>query len=235
MMNPTRFIFIGAPGVGKGTFAQIISQRYNWKHFSLGEHLRKETQEKTPLGLQIAPLLSAGKLVPDSFVNSIVLNTLLQYDKDNNSFILDGFPRSVEQANILDSEYVRKFDRKLVAVNITLNEEITIQKLLGRRICSQCKQSFNVAHVVHDSYDMPAILPDQSSCPERRSQVQCMQQFVSRDDDSHEIIQHRLHDYQSKIDPLLEFYRSKNALVSFEVHKGVKDVEKLFAAMTSHR
>jgi adenylate kinase len=191
-------------------------------------------QDGTILGLQIAPLLKAGKLVPDHLVNSIVLDVLSKYDKDGYSFILDGFPRTVNQAQFLHTEYANKQKHPLVAVNITLNEDVTIQKLLGRRICSKCKQNFNVAHIVRNSYDMPAILPTQASCPEKRVAEECAKEFITRDDDSYEIIQQRLKDYQTKVHPLLQFYADQKALVNFEVYKGVKDVDALFHAMTTH-
>jgi adenylate kinase len=127
---------------------------------------------------------------------------------------------------------VNVVEKKLIAVHIMLDREVTIQKLLGRRLCKTCAKSFNTAHIVERGFDMPAILPDQKTCQFTRGNQKCEPIFERRDDDTAQVIEKRLEDFDARNNCILEFYRERNALRSFEVKKGVKDVDSLWKAMS---
>lgn len=190
--------------------------------------MRDEIKSGSDLGKQIESFVKGGKLIPDKVVNEFVLNALRNSDETNKGLLLDGFPRNLSQAEYLEKNY----KGHVIAVNIILDREVTIQKLLGRRLCTKCGGSFNTAHIVKDHYDMPAILPSKESCKFGES---CEPTLISRDDDTPEIITNRLNDFEKNIDPLLKFYRERSLLLDFVVHKGIKDTGMLWHKMESFR
>lgn len=183
-------------------------------------------KKSSSLGNRISQYLKTGSLVPDDLVNEVVLEHLHACDAQKKGILLDGFPRTLSQAKFLDDNY----KEKLTAVNIVLDRDVTVQKLLGRRLCTVCGGSFNVAHIVDAQFDMPAILPDKRTC---KMGDACVPNLVCRDDDSPEIIANRLKDFEKNIEPLLAHYRAKNSLKEFTVKKGIKDTDQLFEMMTS--
>jgi adenylate kinase len=187
--------------------------------------MRDEMRSGTDTGKRIESFVKSGALVPDALVNHLVLNALAAADRDTRGLILDGFPRTLSQAEFLE----RNYQGHLVAVNIILDRDVTIQKLLGRRICTTCGGSFNTAHIVRDEYDMPAILPSSETC----KRVPCEPKLVCRDDDTPQIIATRLNDFEKNVDPLLKFYRQRNLLLDFVVKKGIKDSDQLGTALDS--
>ena len=130
--------------------------------------------------------MNAGKLVSDETVNQIVLDALSSKNKDG--FILDGYPRTIEQAKFLHQHFVLPNRSPILAINITLDRDVTIQKLLGRRFCRTCGGSFNIASIMDRGFDMPAILPNSKNCP-FFTQGKCEPQMVKRNDDTHEVIE----------------------------------------------
>lgn len=219
-----RIIFIGAPGVGKGTFAKLICKTTGWSTVSMGEKMREEVKAGTDLGKTLAKRLANGELIEDDVVNSLLFKHLYDISSNNSGtefgqgVILDGYPRTVGQSEA----FVQRFGASL-AVNIRLDQEVTIKKLLGRRLCKNCNESFNTAHVVEGDYDMPAILPE-SSCEQGRDHV-----LMKRDDDTLESIKNRFELYTQKTEPILKHFDDEGMLVNFDVKKGVKDTPQLLA------
>ena len=149
-----RFIFLGAPGVGKGTFAGILAPKYGLEMVTAGDIIRSEISQNTSLGNDLKKYAESGKLVPDQIVLDLVGQKLNQLVVDKKGFILDGFPRTVPQADALQK--IVEIDQ---VINISLPDEISIQKIMGRRVCPLCKQSFNLTEIRGNGYDMPSLPP----------------------------------------------------------------------------
>ena len=178
------------------------------------------------IGQEVKSYVSKGELITDHMANSIVLSYAQNYS--HQSFILDGYPRTVSQAAFLKAHY----KQPVVAVNIVLDRHITIEKLLGRRICSTCRGDFNTAHAVHGEYDMPAILPSPDTC-KLTPPSSCKPCLEKRGDDTEEVIRKRLAGYDLGSSSLLKFYEEANLLIEFQVKKGVKDTPLLLEKMNS--
>lgn len=157
-------------------------------------------------------------LVPDEIVNNIAISSIKRSSK---SLLLDGFPRTVDQAKFLNDSINKDF--RISAVNINLEKWVAVKKCLGRMTCSDCKKSFNSAHVMEDGFDMPAILPSSENC----SETKCMPKMSRRIDDTHEIISARFEQFADNIAPLLGYYAEQKSLHNFVVKKGIKDTDKL--------
>lgn len=214
-------VFLGAPGVGKGTFANRVAPAVGVPIIATGDIIRAFIKDKnSELGKKLKTYNDAGKLVPDDLVVEMVLDRLAQ-DDAKNGFLLDGFPRTVPQA-----EALLKHTTIDTVVNITLDEDVLMQKLLGRRTCVVCGDGFNVASIHGDELDMPPLLPDKSC-------VTCdgHPPLRKRDDDKAHIIQHRMDVYNQSTKPLVDFFTDHGCLVIFEVMKGIKDLPRLFKDM----
>ena len=209
--------------MGKGTFAKLICNKHNWLHSSLGQVLRNEVLSDSALGKSIKDSLKAGKLVSDEIANATIKN-LLEKNSKSLGVILDGYPRTVEQA-----QFLYEMDSRFLAVNITLDRAVSIEKLLSRHTCISCNREFNKATVIRDGFDMPSIMPNSATCPLKEN---CNPVLQQRDDDRLEAIETRLHEYRCNVGPLLEFYNSKRLLREFSVRKGVKEVDALYNCMT---
>lgn len=177
------------------------------------------------MGRRIDEFVTSGRLIPDSFANEAV-EGIIRRNTDAEGIILDGYPRTAGQATHL----LNNVDDSFVAINITLQRAVAIEKLLGRHTCTACHGEFNTAHIVRDHFDMPAILPNKATCPLGSN---CVPRLEQRDDDVLEVIDHRLAAYDAEVKELLAVLDSSGRLRSFEVHKGVKDVGKLYALMTT--
>ncbi len=189
-------IFFGPPGSGKGTQAQRIKDKYNMYHMSTGEALRSEVAAESELGLAAKAAMEAGELVSDEIVVGIVsnaLNIVGGYD----GIILDGFPRNLDQAKILD-EKLEESDKKIDAViSLEVDREMILKRLAGRRMCQGCKTDYNV-------YFNPP--PDDNECPK------CGDQVICRKDDNEQTILDRLNVYENETFPLKEYYASKGLI-----------------------
>lgn len=206
MMNATRtiekkrLIFLGAPGAGKGTQAQRLSEIYAIPQISTGDILRQAVKDKTPLGQRAASFMDAGKLVPDEVVIGIIEERLKQEDCKN-GFILDGFPRTVPQAEALD-RVLDPMDMAIdAAVCFEVPEELLVKRLSGRRVCRSCGANYNVY------FNPPA---KDGVCQK------CGGDLYQRSDDQEETIKNRLKVYRDQTEPLIGFYRRKNRLVKID-------------------
>ena len=181
-----KIIFLGAPGAGKGTQAEIVSERLGIPTISTGAIIREALKTGTEMGLKAKKFIEAGQLVPDDVVIGIVKERLGQSDcKDG--FILDGFPRTVPQAEALDKMGIT-LDR---VVSIEVSDEKIIERMSGRRVCTECGATY------HTVYNPSA---DGVSCDK------CKKELTMRSDDAPEVVKSRLEVYHSTTEPLKEYY-----------------------------
>jgi len=203
-------ILLGPPGAGKGTQAQMISERYHIPQISTGDILRKAVKEGTPLGKKAKEFMDQGQLVPDEVVIGIIDDRLSAEDCKS-GFVLDGFPRTITQAEALQpilSKIGKSIDH---VINIEVDTEELIRRLTGRRTCRNCGATFHV--IFH---------------PPRKEGVCdiCSGSLYQREDDREETIRSRLKEYQSQTTPLLYYYQKQNHLRSVE---GVGEEKEIFA------
>ena len=195
-------IFLGAPGAGKGTQAAMIAEEFKVPHISTGDILRRNMKEGTPLGLKAKAFVESGGLVPDEVVIGLVEDRLSQEDCKN-GYILDGFPRTIAQAEALDK--VARID---LAINIDVPFETIIDRLGGRRVCV-CGETYHVS-----------MLNGETTCK------RCGKELFVRDDDKPETVKNRLKVYSDQTQPLIDYYRSQNKVVDIKAN-GTK--EEIFA------
>lgn len=198
-----RLIIMGAPGAGKGTQSEKISAKWNIPAVSTGDMLRAAVKEGTPMGLTAKSYMDGGQLVPDEVVIGIIKD-YLSSDKCSGGFILDGFPRSIPQAEALDAMGV-EIDAVL---SIEVADEKIVERMSGRRICSSCGASYHVA------YKAPKT---EGICDS------CGSALYIRDDDAAETVLKRLTTYHNTTEPLKEYYAAKGLLVCVEGQEEVAD------------
>ena len=191
-------ILLGAPGAGKGTQAAMIAEEFNVPHISTGDILRRNMKEGTSLGLKAKAFVESGGLVPDEVVIGLVEDRLSQ-DDCKNGYILDGFPRTIAQAEALDK--VARID---LAINIDVPFETIIDRLGGRRVCV-CGETYHVS-----------MLNGETTCK------RCGKELFIRDDDKPETVKNRLKVYSDQTQPLIDYYRSQNKVVDIEAN-GTKE------------
>ena len=210
-------LMLGAQGTGKGTVAGILSEKTGWPQISTGDIFRKNISEKTELGIEANKYIAAGNLVPDEITVPMVISRLDEEDAKNGA-ILDGFPRTVAQAEKLD-EILGKRNKKVdLVINLTTPREEIIERILNRRVCSnqECKATYNLK--IHPS-------KVEGICDK------CGAKLVQREDDSNEeSIRNRLNIYDEKTSPLVKYYEEKGVLTTQEVSQKInrlgKDVAK---------
>ena len=183
-----KIVFLGAPGAGKGTHAQQLMKELNIPQISTGDMFRRAIREETPTGLQAKSYMDKGELVPDEVVIAMVKERLAE-DDCKNGYILDGFPRTVAQA-----EAMEEFATIDLALNIDVPAELIISRLSSRRMCAGCGATYNIT--LHKS--------DKCST--------CGGELYQRDDDKPETIRKRLDVYEEKTAPLVAYYRAKGLL-----------------------
>lgn len=203
-----RVIFLGPPGSGKGTYSSRICDQKGWVHVSTGDLLRA-ARDDPEHGETIRHYQDTGGLVPDDIVMSVLRKRLGQPDAGK-GFILDGFPRTISQAESL--EKIIDIDK---VVNMVMPEEIIIEKILARRTCEKCGNIYNIADISfgkNKEYRLPPISPKvEGKCDK------CGGRLVSRSDETRELIKERLRVYEEKTAPLINFYREKGLLEDVEV------------------
>lgn len=206
-------IMLGAQGTGKGTVAGILSENTGWPQISTGDIFRKNIAEKTELGIKANEYISKGQLVPDEITVPMVVDRLNMEDAKNGA-ILDGFPRTVEQAEKLEEILAKKGQKVDMVINLTTPRDEIITRILNRRVCSnqECKATYNLT--MHP----PKV---EGICDK------CGAKLVQREDDSDEnAIKQRLAIYDEKTSPLIDFYTQKNVLVTEEVSEKINRLGK---------
>ena len=203
-------ILFGAPGCGKGTQAKKLSKMFNIPHLSTGDMLREAVISETDIGLKAKNIMEEGKLVPDDVVLEIVKERVSQGDC-NNSFILDGFPRTIPQAEGLDL-LLKDSNKKIdIVIDITVDEASIIERITGRFSCDNCGMGF------HEKFKKPKI---SGVCDECGSE-----KFSRRKDDNYETVKKRFDTYNQETAPLLPFYKEKNILLKID---GMNNIEEVF-------
>ena len=196
-------IMLGAPGTGKGTVASKLSERLNIPQVSTGDIFRKAIAEKTPVGIEAEKYISQGMLVPDEVTIKIVEERLKDSDVQN-GLILDGFPRTIEQADALD-KMLKSVNKNIrLAINLETPEEEIIDRIVSRRICSNqdCKAVFNT------KLNPPKV---EGVCDK------CGAELKQRKDDNEETVKNRLETYYNQSAPIVDYYKNKGLLYSSEV------------------
>ena len=188
-MKELRLVFLGPPGAGKGTQAARVCEALGIPHISTGDIFRREIREKTPLGVEAKSYIAAGGIVPDSVTTGMVMKRLSESDCKS-GFLLDGYPRTIEQAEVLDS-----FAKPDAVIDISVRDEKLMSRLTGRRECPECGKVFHIS-----------ALADQEKCPI------CGAALVQRDDDKPATIRSRLDTYHAQTEPLIAYYKAAGTL-----------------------
>jgi adenylate kinase len=204
-----RLILLGPPGAGKGTQASAIVKRYNIPHISTGDIFRMNIKENTPLGKEVKHYLDAGLLVPDELVVDIVKDRIKKSDCKN-GFLLDGYPRTIKQAEVLDEELAKMGTKLDAAINIFLDTQLLIERAVGRRLCKNCGATY------HIKFHPPKQL---GICDK------CGGELYQRDDDKEETIKKRIEVYINQTKPLIEYYKNREILVNID---GSQSIENTF-------
>ena len=204
-----RLVLLGPPGAGKGTQASAIISKYSIPHISTGDIFRENIKKGTDLGKQVEAYMNKGLLVPDELVVSIVKDRLTKEDCKE-GFLLDGFPRTVNQAEALDEE-LKNMNLKLdKVINIQVGKDILIERAIGRRICKNCGATF------HIKFNPPK---EENVCDK------CGGELHQRYDDTVETVEKRIEVYHEQTKPLIDYYDKKGLLLNVD---GSKPVEEVF-------
>jgi len=209
-MKAQALIFLGAPGAGKGTQAREVSKEFGIPQISTGDILREAVKKGTPLGLAAKVKMEAGQLVPDEIVCGIVEERISEPDCKA-GFILDGFPRTIPQAQFVDRALENKGRGKPLVINIAVEQDVLMKRLTGRRTCSACGEIYNV----HFS-------PPKAEGVCNKDGAKLMQ----RADDNEETISQRLVAYDNQTRPLIDYYRQKNLLHDVEGNREPEPIAK---------
>lgn len=189
------FIFLGPPGAGKGSLAVKVAEDYKIPHISTGDIFRANIKAQTPLGIKVKAIIDSGSLVSDDLTFELVKDRLSQ-DDCKNGYILDGFPRTIPQAEMLEGLGV-----ELKVVNFEIQDEIVIKRLSTRRVCKACGANFNVLTLP------PKV---EGVCDK------CNGELYQRDDDKQEAILHRMDVYREQTEPLINFYKEKGKITNLD-------------------
>ncbi len=201
-------ILLGPPGAGKGTQAAKIIQKYRIPQISTGDILRAAVREGTELGKKAKEYMDAGKLVPDEIVIGIIKERLSQ-DDCKNGYILDGFPRTVNQAKALDDMLNKMGSQIDYVICIDVPEEELVKRITGRRMCKDCGA---VYHIINNPPKVDGVCD------------KCGGELYQRDDDKEETVRNRIKVYKEQTEPLIEYYKDKVKMIN-----GVGDIDEIFA------
>ena len=209
-----KIIMLGAPGAGKGTQAKMIAQEYQIPHVSTGDIFRANIKNGTELGKEAKKYMDQGLLVPDELTVKILLDRVAQKDCEN-GYVLDGFPRTIPQAEVLDKALTALGDKIDYAINVDVPDENIVRRMSGRRACLSCGATYHIEHI-----------------PPKKEGIcdVCGQPLVLRDDDKPETVLNRLKVYHEQTQPLIDFYTAKGVLKSVD---GTVDMKDVFAAITA--
>ncbi len=209
-----KIIMLGAPGAGKGTQAKMIAEKYQIPHVSTGDIFRANIKNGTELGKEAKKYMDQGQLVPDELTVKILLDRVAQADCAN-GYVLDGFPRTIPQAEVLDAALTKLGDKIDYAINVDVPDENIVRRMSGRRACLSCGATYHIEHIP----------PKQEGICDV-----CGQPLVLRDDDKPETVLNRLKVYHDQTQPLIDFYTAKGVLKSVD---GTVDQKSVFAAIVA--
>lgn len=212
MREKVKIIMLGAPGAGKGTQAKMISEKYNIPHISTGDIFRFNIKNGTELGMEAKKYMDQGLLVPDELTVKILLDRVAK-DDCKDGYVLDGFPRNIPQAEVLDNALGEIDDKIDFAIDVDVPDENIIKRMSGRRACINCGATYHVENV-----------------PPKKEGIcdDCGAEIVLRDDDRPETVGRRLDVYHEQTQPLIDFYQAKGILRTVD---GTIDMKDVFAAI----
>ncbi|MEZ0346587.1 MAG: adenylate kinase [Infirmifilum sp.] len=209
-----RLVFIGPPGVGKGTYAQAVKEKYGIPHISTGDIFREEVKKGSELGVKVKEYMDRGLLVPDDLVIEVIKRRLQEEDCKK-GFILDGFPRTLAQAEALE-----EFARPDLVLDFVAREDVIIERVSGRRVCSVCGAIYHVKY-------MPPKVP--GVCD------RCGGPLILRKDDRPEVVKQRLEIFQQQFTPIIRFYEERKRLIIIEANEQAEAVvPKVFNAIEKY-
>lgn len=209
-----KIIMLGAPGAGKGTQAKMIADKYQIPHISTGDIFRANIKNGTELGKEAKKYMDQGLLVPDELTVKILLDRVAQPDCAN-GYVLDGFPRTIPQAEVLDKALTELNDKIDYAINVDVPDENIVKRMSGRRACVACGATYHIEHI-----------------PPKKEGVcdKCGETLILRDDDKPETVLNRLKVYHDQTQPLIDFYTGKGVLKSVD---GTVDMQDVFASIVA--
>lgn len=207
-----KIIMLGAPGAGKGTQAKMIADQYKIPHISTGDIFRANIKNGTELGMEAKKYMDQGLLVPDELTVKILLDRVAKEDCKK-GYVLDGFPRTIPQAEVLDKALEKIGDKIDFAIDVDVPDENIVKRMGGRRSCVGCGATYHIEHI-----------------PPKKEGIcdTCGMELILRDDDKPETVQNRLNVYHTQTQPLIEFYRKKGILQTVD---GTVDMKDVFAAI----
>lgn len=209
-----KIVMLGAPGAGKGTQAKMIAAKYQIPHISTGDIFRANIKNGTELGKKAKEYMDQGLLVPDELTVDLVIDRLSQGDCAG-GYILDGFPRTIPQAEALDAALAKRGEKMDCAVNVDVPDENIVQRMSGRRACTGCGATYHVVHNPSKKGDICEV---------------CGEPLVLRDDDKPETVQKRLTVYHDQTQPLIDYYMGQGILRTVD---GTQQMDDVFAAITA--
>lgn len=208
-----KLIMLGAPGAGKGTQAKKIAEKYNIPHISTGDIFRANIKNGTELGKKAKTFMDQGLLVPDELVVDLVVDRVGQEDCAN-GYVLDGFPRTIPQAEALDRALSTLGEKVDYAINVEVPDGNIVKRMSGRRACVGCGATY---HIVYAPTKVESVCDT------------CQGELILRDDDKPETVQKRLDVYHEQTQPLIEYYSNKGILREVD---GTVDINDVFTAIT---
>lgn len=209
-----KIIMLGAPGAGKGTQAKMIADKYSVPHISTGDIFRANIKNGTELGMEAKKYMDQGLLVPDELTVKILLDRVAQEDCKN-GYVLDGFPRTIPQAEVLDQALSDLGESIDYAIDVNVPDENIINRMSGRRACLGCGATYHIVHIP----------PKTEGICDR-----CGKELVLRDDDKAETVKNRLNVYHEQTQPLIEFYEAKGVLKTVD---GTQDMQDVFGSIVA--
>ena len=209
-----KIIMLGAPGAGKGTQAKMIADKYGVPHVSTGDIFRANIKNGTELGMEAKKYMDQGLLVPDELTVKILLGRVSQPDCKN-GYVLDGFPRTIPQAEVLDKALAELGESIDYAIDVDVPDENIVKRMSGRRACVSCGATYHVVHVP----------PKKEGICDR-----CGSELILRDDDKPETVKNRLDVYHKQTQPLIDFYTKKGVLKTVD---GTVDMQDVFKAIVA--
>ena len=205
-----KIIMLGAPGAGKGTQAKKIAEKYQIPHISTGDIFRSNIKEGTELGMKAKAYMDQGGLVPDELTIGMLMDRI-QKDDCKNGYVLDGFPRTIPQAESLTNALNERNQKINYAVNVDVPDENIVNRMSGRRACLSCGATY---HIVYKPSKVEGICDV------------CGDKLVLRDDDKPETVKKRLSVYHDQTQPLIDYYKEAGVLANVD---GTQDMEKVFS------
>ena len=209
-----KLILLGAPGAGKGTQATRLAEHYQIPHISTGDIFRANIKNGTELGMEAKKYMDQGQLVPDELTVKILLDRVAKEDCAN-GYVLDGFPRTIPQAKVLDKALNELGEKIDFAIDVEVPDENIVKRMSGRRACLSCGATYHIEHVPPKAEGICDV---------------CGQELVLRDDDKPETVLSRLQVYHNQTQPLIDFYTEKGVMHTVD---GTVDMHDVFAAIVS--